>query len=215
MWQSTLLSLAIPALLRTLRVQVLNEGPVQKLIDDKQPFVLMFWHGSMLLPWWHMRKARPAALISKSKDGQILTDVLEHWNYRVVRGSSSKGSKEAMEVMRRLIDYGNIVCVTPDGPRGPRYELKMGGIRIAQTKEVPLVYCSVRFNKFSALNSWDRFEIPHLFSKACMTFSDPITVPTALTGQSLDDFKSRIEAEMRTAHDTCLQYVQEPIVEPT
>jgi len=214
MWQSTLLSMIVPILLRSLKLHVVNEEPVRKLLEKKQPFVLMFWHGSMLLPWWHMRHARPAALISRSKDGQILSDILERWNYNVVRGSSSKGSKEAMEFMRRLIDYGHIVCITPDGPRGPGMELKMGGIRIAQTKEVPLVYCSVRYEQFSSLRSWDQFEIPHLFTRACLSFSDPIHVPVELDGVSLDNFRLELQLDMQQAHDYCMSYIHELQSEP-
>jgi lysophospholipid acyltransferase (LPLAT)-like uncharacterized protein len=214
MWQSRLLSIAIPLLLRTLRLRVINAEPLQQLVAGKKPFVILFWHGSMLLPWWFMRKSRPAALISKSKDGQILSEILDGWKYNVVRGSSSKGSKEAMDMMRRLIEYGYAVCITPDGPRGPRMELKMGGIRLAQTKEVPLLYCSVRFDRFSSLKSWDAFEIPHLFTRACISFSDPIAVPVELEGEALDDFRSRIQIDMQAAHDSCLRHIQAVAGEP-
>jgi lysophospholipid acyltransferase (LPLAT)-like uncharacterized protein len=207
MWQSRILSLAIPTLLKTLRVNILNEKPVTALLEGQKPFVLMFWHGSMLLPWWFMKKVQPSALISNSKDGQILAEILERWDYNVVRGSSSKGSKEAMEVMRRLIDYGHTVCITPDGPRGPRHELKMGGIRIAQTKNVPLVYCTVSYSKFSELKSWDSFQIPHVFGRACLSFSNPIMVSSELQGASLDSFRDHVQTEMQEAHQSCIRFI--------
>jgi len=59
----------------------------------------------MLLPWYLNRNKNFAALISKSKDGDLLAKILKHWKYEVVRGSSSTGGNVALGIMA---DYAKI-----------------------------------------------------------------------------------------------------------
>lgn len=180
---------------RTITFTTENEQATLDLLDGGQPFVLVFWHGSMTYPWWRMRFRNAAALVSKSRDGQLLADLLRSWGYRVLRGSSSRGSKEAMTAMRQAVHDGHVLCVTPDGPRGPYHEMKMGAVRVAQTMRVPLIMVSVGYRRFRHLRSWDRFEIPMPFTRARVIYSDPIIVDPELQGEALDE--KRLELEKR------------------
>ena len=173
-----------------------NEGPMQALLDEGQPFVLVFWHGSMTYPWWRLRFHRAAALVSQSKDGQLLANLLKSWGYHVLRGSSSRGSKEAMTAMRDAVRDGFVLCVTPDGPRGPYHEMKMGAVRVAQTMAVPLVMVSVGYRRFRHLRSWDRFEVPFPFTRARVIYSDPIVIDPELQGEALDEKRLELEKMM-------------------
>ncbi len=197
MWWTPLLDGAVRVLVRTLRSRVDGHEPVDALIAARAPFVLAFWHGSMLWPWWRMRRHNAAALISRSHDGQMLADLLTAWGYTVVRGSSSRGAGEAMEQMRALVRSGHVLCITPDGPRGPRHAMKMGAVRVAQTTGVPLVFCHVRCERARALHSWDRFELPLPFSRIHITFTAPIMIAPALTGLDLDAFRASLEERVR------------------
>jgi lysophospholipid acyltransferase (LPLAT)-like uncharacterized protein len=123
----------------------------------------------------------------------MLADLLEAWDYTVVRGSSSRGSSEAMEQMRALVRAGHILCITPDGPRGPRHAMKMGAVRVAQTTGVPLVFCSVTYQRAKSMHSWDRFELPLPFSRIRVVFSEAITIDPALQGPELDAVKLGLE----------------------
>jgi hypothetical protein len=191
-----LLRLLIRLVNHTITFSVENEAPLLALIEKRKPFVFVFWHGSMTFPWWRMRHHNAAALVSQSKDGQLLADLLEHWGYTVLRGSSNRGSKEAMASMRSAVSDGHVLCVTPDGPRGPYHEMKMGAIRVAQTMNVPLVMMSVGYRRFRRLRSWDRFEIPLPFTRARVLISDPITIDPDLLGEPLDDKRRELEKMM-------------------
>ncbi len=197
------------SLLSSLRYSVQNEGAFSALLEGKAPFVCAFWHGSMFYPWWKLRNRNAAALISQSRDGERLTQLLEAWKYRVVRGSSSKGSKEAMEAMRGLIRDGRVLCITPDGPRGPYHELKMGAVRVAQTMHVPLLFVSVAYKRCHRLHSWDRFEIPVPFSKAFISFSDPIIVDPTLNGEALETFRISIGKRMQEEYGHLLRMAED------
>jgi hypothetical protein len=185
---------------RTVTFSVENEAPFLALLEQRKPFVLVFWHGSMTFPWWRMRHRNAAALVSQSADGQLLADLLMHWGYTVLRGSSSRGSKEAMAAMRGAIRDGHVLCVTPDGPRGPYHEMKMGAVRVAQTMAVPLVMISVGYQRFRRLRSWDHFEIPLPFTRGRVLISDPIMIDPELLGEPLDEKRHELEKMMNAQY---------------
>jgi lysophospholipid acyltransferase (LPLAT)-like uncharacterized protein len=194
--RALLLKLLIGGVMRSIRYRTENEEPTEELLREGSPFVLVFWHGSMAWPWWRFRNSNAAALVSMSKDGQLLAGLLRLWGYTVLRGSSSRGSKEAMQAMREALQQGRVLCVTPDGPRGPYHEMKMGAVRVAQTEGVPLVMVNVGYRRRLRLRSWDRFEIPLPFSVARVRFSDPMYIAKELDGAGLDEHRAVLEKQM-------------------
>ena len=78
--------------IKTYRFDIRNDEPVKKIAKEGGKFVAAFWHGRMIIPWYIHRNYKVAALVSKSKDGEMLTRMLKSWNYDVVRGSSSSAS---------------------------------------------------------------------------------------------------------------------------
>jgi hypothetical protein len=155
------------------------------VIDDlrkkKQNYVLAFWHGTMLLPWFLHRDDGFAALTSKSKDGDLLAKQLKHWKYKVVRGSSSKGGDVALGIMVDLAKNGYSVSITPDGPRGPEFEFKAGAVIIAKKSGVPVVLMGIGIKSKKKLKSWDKFQIPDPFSSVKVIYSDPVYVDANLS----------------------------------
>ncbi len=66
-------------------------------------------------------------MASDSKDGQIITEVLERIGCEVARGSSTRGGLKAMLGVARIMrKKGKIGAITMDGPKGPRHEVKSG-----------------------------------------------------------------------------------------
>ena len=98
-----------------------------------------------------------------------------------------------MELMSRAVQAGDSLCITPDGPRGPRHEMKMGAIRIAQKNHIPLVLMGIGMHNKKHLQNWDRFEIPVPFSSVTIIYSEPIFVPEEYVGNSLDEFKEKMQ----------------------
>ena len=158
-------SILLRLLARTWRFSLQGEMP-------SSPAVVAFWHDEML-PLWSVfarKKARAqgsttlSALTSLSKDGDILAQLLRDWGYIVVRGSSSKGGKEALEQMIRLARH-SILLITPDGPRGPRHVMKAGAVIAAQRADVPLYLCRIAARGRRFERSWDKFLLPYPFVK--------------------------------------------------
>jgi len=127
--------------------------------------IVAFWHGYMLPVWRYFSKYNPFAVVSQSRDGELLSELLSSWGYSLIRGSSSKGSKEALdEITHKASD--KIILMTPDGPRGPIYEFKPGAAVASMRAGVTLYLCKVRISwKINFKKSWDNFSLPLPFSK--------------------------------------------------
>lgn len=167
---------SLDVLCKTLRVNYKNKEVINELNKEKQNYVLAFWHGTMLLPWFLHRDEGFAGLTSKSKDGDLLAKQLNYWKYKVVRGSSSKGGVVALGVMIDLAKNGYSVAITPDGPRGPEHNFKAGAVITAKKSKIPLVLMAVGIKSKKKLKSWDKFQIPIPFTSVNVIYSQPVYI---------------------------------------
>lgn len=167
---------AVNVLCKSLKINVQNPDGIDKLLSSGQNIVFAFWHGTMLIPWYLQRNKNFSALVSQSKDGDLLANILTKWNYDIARGSSHKGGKKALEILLNKIRENHSVSITPDGPTGPPRIMKAGAVIIAQRSSIPLVLCGIGYDKKYVFNSWDKSEIPKLFSRVNVIYSDPIFI---------------------------------------
>jgi lysophospholipid acyltransferase (LPLAT)-like uncharacterized protein len=158
-----LLPIAVTMLARTLRFSRSGD-PVPSRA------VVMFWHGRMLPGWYAMRRTHPIALVSQSKDGNLLASVLAFWGYKLARGSSKKSGMEALNKAMGAIrsNEADTLVITPDGPRGPRHVYKRGAFLAARELSLPLYMLEIECPSKQILKSWDRFEVPLPFSRVCI-----------------------------------------------
>lgn len=153
---------------------------------QKQSFV-GFWHGEMLPVWYFFRKDNPVAIVSQSKDGQILSNILEKWGLKTIRGSSSKGGKEVLNSMVDSVQ-SNMVLLTPDGPRGPANRLKPGILIASQRSQKPFYFCNTRVeSKFIFKKSWDKFQLPLPFTKITIFISSAETLKEELNKEQINE----------------------------
>jgi lysophospholipid acyltransferase (LPLAT)-like uncharacterized protein len=148
--------------------------------------VVAFWHGQMLPVWAIFARQNAIALVSPSRDGDVLAALLERWGYQIVRGSSSRGGRQALETLIEHARAGRLVLITPDGPRGPRGVVKRGAVVCAQQAQVPLVWCSVRCRwAFRSQRSWDRFLLPLPFATVEITIAPALDIPPTLESDDI------------------------------
>ncbi|MFN3693375.1 MAG: lysophospholipid acyltransferase family protein [Ignavibacterium sp.] len=195
---------AINFLCKTLKIEKINQQVIDKLNEQNQNYVLAFWHSTMLLPWYVHRNQNFAALTSLSKDGDLLARQLKSWNYKVVRGSSSKGGDVALGIMVDLAKNKYSVAITPDGPRGPVRKFKAGAVITAKRSGIPLVLAGVGFQKKKKLKSWDSFEVPKFFSKAKIVYSEPIIVNSELSYEETSEIIKKCEQILNELQDSAL-----------
>jgi len=170
------LSHAVDLLCKSLKITFKNTEVVNNLANQNRNFVLAFWHGQMLLGWYMHRNNNYTALISKSQDGDLLEKILKYWKYNVIRGSSSNGGDVALGIMVDYARNNESIVITPDGPRGPRHNMKAGAVITAKKSKAPLILLGIGYKKKRVLKSWDKFEIPKFFSEAKAVYSDPVYV---------------------------------------
>lgn len=137
-----------------------------------EPVAIVLWHNRLFLSAEIVRRyrqGRPAyALVSASRDGAWLSAFFSLVGMRTVRGSSSRLGREAAMALVDVLRAGHDIGVTPDGPRGPCYELKPGALIVARRTQASLLLVGAEFHGAWRLKSWDRFYLPKPFSRVTM-----------------------------------------------
>ena len=134
-----------------------------------EPVAMVLWHNRLFLAaefFRRFRRGKPAyALVSASNDGAWLTAFFSLVGLNTVRGSSSNYGREAVHALIEVLRSGNDIGITPDGPRGPCYEVKPGGLIVTRRAQAPLLLLGFELESCWELRSWDRFRIPKPFSR--------------------------------------------------
>jgi lysophospholipid acyltransferase (LPLAT)-like uncharacterized protein len=168
---------------RTLRYEIDDRtGIVGRPVTEN--YIGALWHNRLLAFPLVLRRFFPerhgAALISASRDGDLLADAVQRFGYDVVRGSSSRLGASAILQLTQVLASGRDVVITPDGPRGPAYELGPGIIFLAQKSGASVVPMNLEYSRCWRLGSWDRFIVPPPFAKVRVLINRPHRVgPTA------------------------------------
>lgn len=158
-------------------------------------FACMLWHEALLPLLWAHRGIGAVIVVSHARDGQYLSDFAESIGYRLVRGSSSRGAVGALLAAARELEQGAIVALTPDGPRGPRRDLKSGVLAAAQRAGVPVLPVHAEADRAWRLHSWDRFCVPKPLARVRVAYGFPLRV-----GQGPDELSAAV-ATARSAMD--------------
>lgn len=181
---------------KTCRMTILGDEAYQKLREARKPVVILVWHGRIFLVPYFFRCRGVAPLVSPSKDGEIVAQIMARWGYRLIRGSSSHAIIRAWNRMKRELQEGGEVIIVPDGPRGPALRMKIGGLKLAQETGAYLVPFTFSASKQKRLKSWDRFLMFPPFSKVVAAFGEPVSLPSDMSGGALERERERLEALM-------------------
>lgn len=171
-----------------------------------QPAIYCVWHNRLVLcliayqGYAHQRNrtAGLAAMVSASKDGGFLTGILECFQVRPVRGSSSRRGPQAMLELTTWAERGYDLAITPDGPRGPCYVVQEGVMSLAQLTGLPIIPFSYNVDWKIRVKSWDHFQIPLPFSRCEMNLNPPIRVPREATDAEREVLRQRLEESLRS-----------------
>lgn len=184
---------------KTLRLTV--EDPEKVLrVSQKEPFILAVWHNRLLLlpPVFSLcfPHRRSVGLISASGDGDFVSLLVERFGHGTVRGSTSRKGVIALRQLVEALAAGTNVLITPDGPRGPLYEINQGIIFVAQKSGAAIVPMQLEYEKAWRLKSWDRFFVPKPFSKVRIIFGAPMRVAPTNGPEEFERERLRIQDAM-------------------
>jgi lysophospholipid acyltransferase (LPLAT)-like uncharacterized protein len=193
-------ALVLKLLMRTLRCEVRDEAGFFKG-DAPKSVVALIWHNRMLGLTIAFRRYYPdrkgaLVLTSASRDGAYLSEFVRNFGVGSVRGSSSRRGSAALLDLVRKLNEGYDICITPDGPRGPRYSLGPGAVLLAQLCEVPLMPLLIEYSSYWRLKSWDGFAIPKPFSKVQVTIMPFIEVSPTIGDGKFESERLRVQAIM-------------------
>jgi lysophospholipid acyltransferase (LPLAT)-like uncharacterized protein len=159
---------------RTWRYTIAGTHIIDPFRDRDKGLIFCFWHSHTLPLTYIFRGAGVTAVVSGSKDGDRATAVAQRWNHETIRGSSSRGQIGVLRQCARALQNHRNIVIIPDGPRGPREQVKPGIAMIALMTNAPVFPVLAAPEKAWRLNSWDRFMIPKPFSHITVTFKDPL-----------------------------------------
>lgn len=211
-WGSSLIAKLIEGYVRfvwlTSRWEEHNQEEAEKAWGRNVPFLGVFWHSRLLmtLKIWKGHKGQKAhVLISSHSDGAFIAKAAQAFGYEWLAGSTNRQGAKAVRNILDVLENGDSIAITPDGPRGPRYTAKENLITIARMAGVDIYPVAYSAKRGIFLRSWDRFFLPFPFNKGVFVYTAPVLV--SQSQRSDDDLKQelvdKLNAVTREADELC------------
>ena len=160
----------------TCRVRAINDCR-QALRDAGQPYLYAGLHAQQIAMVVHAEPGS-GALVSRSKDGDLIARTLERTGAIPIRGSSGASRKGGVAALRALVQHvssGRPACLAVDGPKGPRGVVHPGIALLSKKTGAPvLTMALVPTARIVLARTWDRTQIPLPFCRIDGAFGDPI-----------------------------------------
>ena len=188
------------ALWPTMHLEVFGSEHLAEAYQTHGQTIMAFWHNRLLLlPYiyrYEMHLKHLVAMVSKSRDGEFTANFLERFGFRCIRGSSSEGGRKTFSQAIRMAQQGFDIAITPDGPRGPRYQVQPGVIKLAQITSLPILPVAYQANIRRELNSWDGFIVPGPFARVVVEIAPVITVPRRAGKEQLEQIRIHLQSQL-------------------
>jgi lysophospholipid acyltransferase (LPLAT)-like uncharacterized protein len=148
--------------------------------------VFAFWHEFLplmpalsliarTLPFY--RPTPIHTLVSQHRDGQFIGAVMKRFGIMPILGSSTRGGAAGLRNLLAVLRQGDLIGITPDGPRGPRRQAAFGVAQLAALSGVPVVPLAARTSRRIQLKTWDRMPVPLPFGRGVVVCGAAISVP--------------------------------------
>lgn len=187
---------------RTTRWRVEGQGNLDALLAEEAGFLVSCWHGRLFLtPCLAPPGRRTMAMISNNRDGDLIAAIVARFGIDAVRGSTydrakrrDKGGAEALRAaVRALTADRACLCITPDGPRGPRMQAQPGIAQIAASARVKTLPVAFATRRGRALSSWDRFWLPAPFGRGAVVYGTPIPPAVSTDAAATEERREAVE----------------------
>ena len=188
-------------------VKIEGEEHLRAALAEAPSVLPCYWHQHQLFCGKYLLEQRALGmkvgwLISPSVDGEIGAMLVQRLGAHVIRGSSTHtGARALRDYYQALVKENISPAITPDGPRGPRYQFKPGAILLAQMSGrpiVPMAYAASRAWRIK----WDRFVIPKPFARIAIAIGPPRHVPRTLDARGLAALQEQMAAELKRTYES-------------
>jgi lysophospholipid acyltransferase (LPLAT)-like uncharacterized protein len=176
------------------------------------PAIFAFWHEFLpVMPAFTLfarklpgyRPIRMHTLVSQHRDGQFIGNIVRRFGIEPILGSSSRGGAAGLRRLIAVLRAGDIIGITPDGPRGPRHQAAAGVAQLATLSGVPILPCAARTSRRIQLNTWDRMAVPLPFGRGVLVCGPPITVARGTGEQALPAIAAALDQAAARAQALC------------
>ncbi len=182
----------------TYRIRIINSDIERNILKRGHIPIYASWHQRFFPGITFFASRKPISImISQSKDGELISKIVNILGWYPVRGSSSRGGRQALREIKKLVQKGYRVGHIVDGPTGPLGVVKPGLLIIAQASGMPIVPVITSAEKKWVFNSWDRFMVPKPFSRVIIRFSDEIRIPRKIERSDFEEKRSSIENTLK------------------
>jgi lysophospholipid acyltransferase (LPLAT)-like uncharacterized protein len=193
---------------RTWRFEIIAEDGSTPVLEGQKTGtgIYCFWHQCVLPCTIYFRASHGVILISQSFDGELITRIVRLFGYDAVRGSSSRGAKEGLLGLKRVVDGGRPAIFTADGPRGPIYQTKMGPVKLGQITGAPIGAFHLEPEHAWVMHSWDRFLVPKPFTRICVSWANWTHANPDLAQEDFESKRQQLNAAIERARLNALDY---------
>ncbi|MCK4378799.1 MAG: lysophospholipid acyltransferase family protein [Deltaproteobacteria bacterium] len=198
-------SLIIRTLYRLNRIEHFGGEHLRACRRQNKGVIYVSWHDQLLLMVKSVSSHGAKILISSSKDGEIIARTMRYFGHETVRGSSTRGGIAAMREMIALAKGSADLGITPDGPKGPRHQVKPGVVQLARLSGrsiLPVAFACSRGRRF---NSWDRFLLPFPFGRGAFVIGEPLKYDHR---EDPEHFRRRLNEAMAETCQQAREYIE-------
>lgn len=196
-WAQALVSWLAASYLRFVRAtgqwEMRGWDNVQKLLDDGKPVVVCYWHGRLVANAFGWPSDKPLHQLStQHRDGKLAGKTYQRLGLTPI-WLDKNNPMEATRKLVKILKAGGVGAITPDGPKGPRQRMQMGGINIARLSGAYLVPMSNSTSRAKVLGTWDRMLLPLPFGRGIFQMGTPIEVPRKASDEDLEAIRLTAE----------------------
>lgn len=176
-FSSCLLQTILTTIFLTCRWKIHDVHNLNNCIAAQTPLLICSWHQRFVFvaQFFKNFKFPIWAISSTHKDSEIMAKILKKWNWKLIRGSSTKGWRNVILEMTKLLKKPDTaIAITNDGPKGPAKIAKKGSLSLAIRARANIIAMSCTSTSFWQLKSWDKTYIPKPFSTIHVIFSEPL-----------------------------------------
>jgi lysophospholipid acyltransferase (LPLAT)-like uncharacterized protein len=179
----------------TIRYEIQGWENWEVATRNNQRPIYTFWHNRIFAAIHFWQRRGIVVMTSRSFDGEYIARFIQRFGSGAARGSSTRGGTTALVEMKRLLRLGYGAAFTIDGPKGPRYVAKMGGILLARKTGQPILPFTITARHFwEARKSWDRTQAPLPFTRALVDIAPPIFVSADANKEEMEAKREELQA---------------------
>ena len=192
----------------TWRVRLFEPESLKQSLQNRNPVVLAHWHGDELALLSIVKRYRIATIASQSKDGELMATVLKWMGAKTSRGSSSRGSVQALKGLLRLVKDGGNCSFAVDGPKGPLHKVKPGVFELSRMIHGPIYAAGVHVDRAIYFpRSWNKTFLPKPFAKVTIVWSESLPPVTKEQDPRNPDLALELESLLHRTRQQAVNFI--------